>query len=67
MVLMVALLACTIDIGFICVEKNRCQNAADSASHAAACSLLDDRGNLGQAKQEAMKYAAMNMPHTKML
>ena len=56
------IMAFAIDVGHICHERTKCQNAADAASHAAACSLLADRENLEAAEQEAINYATINMP-----
>jgi hypothetical protein len=58
-----AFLALAVDLGYIGYERTRCQQAADAASHAAACRLMNDRGALAAARQDAIAYAAANMPN----
>jgi Flp pilus assembly protein TadG len=63
MLVLLAILAFSIDIGYICLERARCQNAADSASHAAACRLLTDPEALTESREVAIAYAEKNMPN----
>ena len=55
MALLFGFCAFAIDLGYICCEKARCQNAADAASHAAAVSLLQDRDAIDSAIELALQ------------
>ena len=49
MVIMLAMLACAIDLGYLCVARNELQRSADAAALAAAWELIDDEALTGDA------------------
>jgi Flp pilus assembly protein TadG len=69
MVVMLAFIAFSVDVGYICMARNQLQNSADSAAMAGAWSLLDERRLLGtgyvnqvdtEARAAAAQYAGLN-------
>ena len=63
LVMLFAFVAFVVDIGYICLEQGRCQNAADAASHASAYQLLVNRGDLAAARLETISFAEKNIPN----
>jgi len=69
LVLLLALVAFSVDVGYICMARSQLQNSADSAAMAGAWGLLDERRLLGtsylgavdaQARAAAANYAGLN-------
>lgn len=69
MVIVLAMLACAIDVGYLCVARNELQRSADAAALAAAWELIDEgtlTGNTNvallesNARSSATEFAASN-------
>lgn len=61
-VVVLGLAALALDLGYICLEDAKCQNAADAAALAGAISLADNRGDSDLARETAIEYAEANVP-----
>jgi Flp pilus assembly protein TadG len=69
MVVILAFVAFSVDVGYICMARSQLQNSADASAMAGAWSLLDERRLLGssqladletQARADAARYASLN-------
>src|SRR5436190_8045974 len=69
MILMMAMVAFAVDIGYLCVVRNELQRSADAAADAACWDLINSSGPAGttnytamttSAKATAAQYASLN-------
>src|SRR5204862_7809175 len=69
MILMMAMVAFAVDIGYLCVARNELQRTADAAADAACWDLINSSGPNGtnnftalteSAKATAAQYASLN-------